>query len=317
MSEPKNEELEFNVGDDEQEATVEMNEDGTDAKLEAAEETPVVEEEKEPEQKAEAPKSDELDNYSDKVKKRIDKLTARLRETQRREEAAIEYAKSVQQQNEELQQKYTKTDTERLGEAKSRVETQVTALKHIIKKAREEGDIDTETEAQQRLTTIVWEQQRLAQAMQERELAAKQPQQPRQQPEILQPRRAEPDPRAEEWAENNPWFGQNTVMTHAVWGLHKDLIQKEGFDPTTNEYYDEIDRRMRTLFPQEFQADAPEEPAQQTNRNSRPVQTVAPATRSSGVNNSARRSVRLKPSQVAIAKKLGVPLEEYAKYVKE
>ena len=150
MSEPKNEELEFNVGDDEQEATVEMNEDGSDAKLEAADETPIVE------QEVEAPKSEELDNYSDKVKKRIDKLTARLRETQRREEAAIEYARSVQQQNDELQQKYNKTDTERLGEVKSRVETQVTALKHIIKKAREEGDIDTETEAQQRLTTIVW-----------------------------------------------------------------------------------------------------------------------------------------------------------------
>jgi len=309
MSEPKNEELEFSIGDDEQEATVEMNEDGSDAKLEAADETPIVE------QEVEAPKSEELDNYSDKVKKRIDKLTARLRETQRREEAAIEYAKSVQQQNEELQQKYAKTDTERLGEVKSRVETQVTALKHIIKKAREEGDIDTETEAQQRLTTIVWEQQRLAQTLQERELASKQPQRPREVPEILQPRRAAPDPRAEEWAENNPWFGQNTVMTHAVWGLHKDLIQKEGFDPTTNEYYDEIDRRMRTLFPQEFQID--EAPAQQTNRNSRPVQTVAPANRSSGINNSARRSVRLKPSQVAIAKKLGVPLEEYAKYVKE
>jgi len=309
MSEPKNEELEFNVGDDEQEATVEMNEDGSDAKLEAADETPIVE------QEVEAPKSEELDNYSDKVKKRIDKLTARLRETQRREEAAIEYAKSVQQANEELQQKYTKTDTARLGEAKNRVETQVTALKHIIKKAREEGDIDTETEAQQRLTTIVWEQQRLAQTLQERELASKQPQQPREVPEILQPRRAAPDPRAEEWAENNPWFGQNTVMTHAVWGLHKDLIQKEGFDPTSNEYYDEIDRRMRTLFPQEFQIDGA--PAQQTNRNSRPVQTVAPANRSSGINNSARRSVRLKPSQVAIAKKLGVPLEEYAKYVKE
>lgn len=313
MSEPKNEELEFNVGDEEQEATVEMNEDGSEATLASAEEAPVVEEEVE--QKAEAPKSEDLDNYSDKVKKRIDKLTARLRETQRREEAAIEYAKSVQQQVDELQQRFNKTDTERLGEAKNRVETQVTALKHIIKKAREEGDIDTETEAQQRLTTIVWEQQQLAKTLQEREFQAQQPQQPKEQPEILRPRRAEPDPRAEEWAENNPWFGQNTVMTHAVWGLHKDLIQKEGFDPTTNEYYDEIDRRMRTLFPQEFQID--EAPAQQTNRNSRPVQTVAPATRSSGINSSARRSVRLKPSQVAIAKKLGVPLEEYAKYVKE
>jgi len=306
MSEPMNEELDFNVGEDEQEATVEMNEDGSDAKL-AVEEEAVVEQSK----KA-GPAEEELDDYSGKVKKRIDKLTARLRETQRREEAALEYAKNVQQQNQKLEQVFQQTDTQRLEEMQNRVGTQLMALKHVIKKAREEGDIDTETEAQQRLTTMVMEQQRLNATTDDRKRQAANPRQV-EQPEIFRPRQAEPDIRAEEWAEQNPWFGSNTVMTHTVRGIHMDLVQKEGFDPSSDEYYSEIDRRMSRIFPSEYGT----EPTQQNNRTNRPVQTVAPATRSSGVNNSARRTVRLTPSQVAIAKKLGVPLEEYAKYVKE
>jgi len=306
MSDPMNEELDFNVGEDEQEATVEMNEDGSDATL-SVEEPPAVEQGK----KA-GPAEEELEDYSGKVKKRIDKLTARLRETQRREEAALEYAKNVQQQNQKLEQVFQQTDTQRLEEMQNRVGTQLMALKHVIKKAREEGDIDTETEAQQRLTTMVMEQQRLNATTDDRKRQAANPRQV-EQPEIFRPRQAEPDIRAEEWAEQNPWFGSNTVMTHTVRGIHMDLVQKEGFDPSSDEYYSEIDRRMSRIFPSEYGT----EPTQQNNRTNRPVQTVAPATRSSGVNNSARRTVRLTPSQVAIAKKLGVPLEEYAKYVKE
>jgi len=309
MSEPMNEELDFNVGEDEQEATVEMNEDGSDAKL-AVEEPPAVEEAP---AKQEAPAEEDLDDYSGKVKKRIDKLTARLRETQRREEAALEYARNVKQQNEQLEQQYRKTDTERLQEAQGRVDSHVIALKQVIKKAREEGDIDTETEAQQRLTSMIWEQQRLNETTDQRRQEAEKPKPVQEQPEILRPRMPEPDLKAEEWAEQNPWFGTNTVMTHTVRGIHMDLVQKEGFDPSSDEYYSEIDRRMSRIFPSEYGI----EPTPQNNRTNRPVQTVAPATRSSGVNNSARRSVRLSPSQVAIAKKLGVPLEEYAKYVKE
>jgi hypothetical protein len=309
MSEPMNEELDFNVGEDEQEATVEMNEDGSDAKL-AVEEPPAVEQA--PAKQA-APAEEELDDYSGKVKKRIDKLTARLRETQRREEAALEYARNVRQQNEQLEQQYRKTDTERLQEAQGRVDSHLIALKQVIKKAREEGDIDTETEAQQRLTSMVWEQQRLNETSNQRRQEAEKPKPAQEQPEILRPRMPEPDLKAEEWAEQNTWFGTNTVMTHTVRGIHMDLVQKEGFDPSSDEYYSEIDRRMSQIFPSEYGI----EPTQQNNRTNRPVQTVAPATRSSGVNNSARRSVRLSPSQVAIAKKLGVPLEEYAKYVKE
>ena len=304
MSEPMNEELDFNVGEDEQEATVEMNEDGSDAKL-AVEEPPAVEQA--------APAEEELDDYSGKVKKRIDKLTARLRETQRREEAALEYARNVRQQNEQLEQQYRKTDTERLQEAQGRVDSHLIALKQVIKKAREEGDIDTETEAQQRLTSMIWEQQRLNETSNQRRQEAEKPKPAQEQPEILRPRMPEPDLKAEEWAEQNTWFGTNTVMTHTVRGIHMDLVQKEGFDPSSDEYYSEIDRRMSRIFPSEYGI----EPTPQNNRTNRPVQTVAPATRSSGVNNSARRSVRLSPSQVAIAKKLGVPLEEYAKYVKE
>jgi len=309
MAEPKNEELQFDVGENEEETTVEMNNDGTEAKV-AEKEEPVVEQEAAPEKDQAAPDSDQLDEYSDKVKKRIDKLTARLRETERREASALEYAKSVQSQHEDLRKKYEQTATERVGEAKGRVETQITALKTVVKRAREEGDIDTETEAQQRLTQAIWEQQQLNSQKAEPAPEAQQAVSPPPQPQKAA------DPKAEDWAEKNPWFGQNIVMTNTVRGIHVELVKNEGFDPTSNEYYDEIDRRMRNLFPQQFGEATPPQEAAPDNRANRPVQTVAPATRSSGVNNSARRTIKLKPSEVAIAKKLGVPLEEYAKHVK-
>lgn len=302
------EELQFKVGEEEEEATVEMNEDGSDAKLSEKEDSVVVEEEKEEKASSQEPDGEELDDYSVKVKKRIDKMTARLREAQRREEAALEYAKKIQTENSTLQEQYRKTSTERLTEAQTRSESQIMALKQVIRQARIENDIDTETEAQQRLTSLVYEQQRLGEQVAVQRQQAERPVQ-QEEPEVLKSRR-QPDVRAEEWAENNPWFGNNTVMTHTVYGIHNELVKNEGFDPTTDEYYDEIDRRMRQMFPQEY------EPAQKNNRSSRPVQTVAPATRSSGVNN-ARRTVKLTPSQVAIAKKLGVSLEDYARHVKD
>jgi hypothetical protein len=300
---------EFKIGEDEEPAVVEMNDDGSNAVVTTMEESPLVE----VEQQGAKPKKDELDQYSDKVQRRIDKLTSRLRETQRREEAAIEYARSVQSKADDLERRFQQTDVERLSEAKGRVETQVVALKQIIKKAREEYDIDTETEAQQRLTGMMMDQQRISEATAYRQqvMAQQPPTQPYAAPQQQQRQRV--DPQAEEWAERNAWFGTNPTMTGAVRGIHLDLVQKEGFDPQSEEYYDEIDRRMRDIFPKELKV----APTQQNNRNNRPVQTVAPATRSSGVNSSARRTVRLNPSQVAIAKRLGVPLEEYAKYVKE
>ncbi|NBR22423.1 MAG: hypothetical protein EBU08_01245 [Micrococcales bacterium] len=263
---------------------------------------------------------EELKEYSDTVKKRIDKLTSKLREAERREQAALEFAKGVQGQFQQAQQRAATSDYGRLAEAKSRVDTQLLTIRQIIKKAREEGDIDTETEAQERLASLAHEQRELAGYL---ERGAEQPQaqiynppiQPQQiyqQPQFQPPAQQAPrvDPKAESWAEENPWFGQDTTMTYAAWGIDKQLREAEGFDGSSDEYYDELNRRIKAQFPQKFAA--------QPNRQQRqPVQAVAPAARSSGVNTNARRSVRLSPSQVAIAKKLGVPIEEYAKYVKE
>jgi len=304
-----NELLEFNVGEGEQ---------PTNVQVPIEEENPTL-----PQVSNEAAASEnnerELSDYSDKVKKRIDKLTARLRETQRREHAALDYAKQVQSRAQELEQRYVKSDADRLVEAQSRVETQAVALKQIIRKAREEGDIDTETEAQQRLSGLTLENSQIQAANAQREAYVQQQAvyQQQQQQQVAyqqqqQQQQQQVDPRVEEWAEKNKWYGRDTVMTHAAWGIHRQLVQVDGVDPSSDEYYDELDKRVRDAFPHKFQ-----ENGSGTQSRSRNVQTVAPASRSSGINNSARRTVRLTPSQVAIAKKLGVPLEEYAKYVKE
>ena len=294
-----NEQLEFNLGEDESSATVHLDEQGN---------AQVVEGIDKPE--TQAPTSEDLDQYSDKVKKRIDKLTARLRETERREQAAIEYAKQVQVQANYAQQQIQSLDLDRLQQAKGRVDSQTLALKQIIKKARDEGDLDTETEANERLTSLLIEQRRIADAEEQRkwsaQQAAAQAQLAAAQPQPQQVQRV--DPRAEQWASENSWYGRDTAMTHAAWGIHRQLIQVEGFDAESDEYYDELNRRIRDTFPHKFK---------DSNRPTRNVQTIAPASRSSGVNQNARRTVRLTPSQVAVAKRLNVPLEEYAKYVKE
>jgi hypothetical protein len=294
--------LEFNLGDEETETDVaiEQPEDGSEAKAE------VVEREQ-----GEAPSShrEELESVSDAVQKRISKLTARMREAERREQAAIDYAKGLQNQTNNLQQRLVNTDFSRLSETKSRLETQQQTLRAIIKRAREEGDIDTETEAHQRLTDMVMEQRQVAGYLQQQTQEIERMQrQPQPQPQQQAPQRVAPSPRAERWAEDNPWFGQDRVLTYAAWGMHQTLVEQEGVDPNTEEYYTQLDQRLRDEFPKRF--------APQQSRQQRSVPAVAPASRSSGVN-SARRTVRLSPSQVAIAKKLGVPIEEYAKYVKE
>lgn len=310
-------ELEFKIGEGEDPVDIDMGEDGQSPKIQEQDESPKVETvATEPDRS----NGEELNQYSENVKKRIDKLTARLRETQRREEAAIAYARSVQAEAQQLQQRMMRTDEERLHEAKGRIETQVVALKQIIRKAREEGDIDTETEAQQRLADLTYEQRQVQDENLRREAYLRQqaaaPQQQQYAPQVQAPvqqyqQPAPVDPKLEDWMEKNPWYGQDTVMTNTAWGIHKQLVLNEGFDGSSDEYYDELDKRMRGTFPKKF---SPQAPNNSTTRN---VQPVAPATRSSGVNSSARRTVRLSPSQVAMAKKLGVPLEEYAKYVKE
>jgi len=296
--------LEFDLGENEVATDISINEQGNAEVQEA----PAVSVETQSNR-------EELETISDNVQKRISKLTARMREAERREQAAIEYAKGLQTQTHSLQQKLVNTDYSRLNEAKTRLETQQTTLKAIIRKAREEGDIDTETEANQRLTDLVYEQRQVAGWLQEQgqqvETYRQQPQ-PQQAPAAQPQQRAAPSPQAEDWAERNPWFGQDRVLTYAAWGIHETLVSQEGIDPNSDEYYTELDRRLVEEFPNKFQSRSSAQP----NRQQRSAPAVAPATRSSGINN-VRRTVRLSPSQVAIAKKLGVPIEEYAKYVKE
>jgi len=286
-------ELDYNVGEDEQPMSVAVTEnEGQDTSASIVDNA--------------AP--NELDDYSDKVKKRIDKMTARLRETERREQAAIQLAQGMQAKLQQLERTVVRTDEERLHEASGRVETQVVALKQIMQKAREEGDIQTEIEASTRLTSLIHEQRQIAEANAQRQAyqqqMAYQQQQVAQQP--VQQARPVVDEKASNWVDKNSWYGRDTVLTSAAWGIHRQLIEVEGFDGSSDEYYDELDRRLKSSFPSRFNKD----------RTTRTVQTVAPATRSSGVNN-ARRIVKLTASQVAIAKKLGVPIEEYAKYVKD
>jgi hypothetical protein len=300
--------LEFDLGADEKATTVDVGEEQDKGEQEAAP-APIFQQQEKPEQPSHA---DELGAVNEVVQKRIAKLTAKMREAERREQAALEYAKGLQTQAQTLQQRLVQTDYSRLNEAKSRLDTQQIQLRQIIKKAREEGDIDTETEAQERLSQLSMEQRQVSGWLQQQEEAVRNPA-PVQQPQQPAPQRAAPDPRAETWAEQNPWFGQDRMLTYAAWGIHQELIEKEGVDPQSDEYYTELDRRLRDEFPKKF---AGEQSSNQPSRQQRSAPAVAPAARSSGIN-SARRTVRLSPSQVAIAKKLGVPLEEYAKYVKE
>jgi len=247
----------------------------------------------------------ELDNVSEGVQKRISKLTAQWRESQRREQAALEYAQGLQRQHQEMQHQLVQTDYGRLNEAKTRLETQQQTLKNIIRKAREEGDFDTETEAQQRMTDLILEQRQVAGWMQSQQQQLERPVARPQQYVAPQPQQQppQPSPKADAWATRNPWFGSDQTMTYAAWGIHNTLVSDEGFDPNSDQYYTELDKRIKETFPQKF-------------RQQRTVPTVAPATRSSGIN-SARRVVKLSASQVAIAKKLGVTPEQYAKYVKD
>jgi len=312
--------LEFDLGEDEKATNVTFSppeEESSEPQNAAPEPAPARQEEP-------SAHKDELDAVNDNVQKRISKLTARMREAERREQAALEYAKGLQTQTQALQQKLVSTDFSRLNEAKARLDTQQAALRQIIVKAREENDLNTEIEAQERLAAMVQEQRQVAQWLQEQgQQNQQQPQQPQQTAQPYQPPqqqaqppqapKAAPDPRAEAWAEKNPWFGQNRMLTYGAWGIHQQLVEEEGIDPSSDDYYTELDRRLRDEFPKHF---AGEQSSSQPTRQQRSAPAVAPATRSSGMN-SVRRTVRLSPSQVAIAKKLGVPLEEYAKYVKE
>ena len=249
--------------------------------------------------------SDELDQYSESVKKRIDKLTKKMREAERREQAAIEFAEKMKKQNESYEKKVQDLDTGYTNEFKERVNTQSEVIKDNLKRALASKDNDGVVKAQEQLAQIAIEQQRLKEA--EKLLTERQDKSEEQKVTKSEdkPQYKKPDPRAEQWAEDNEWFGKDEVMTYAAFGIHKRLVEQELLDPSSEEYYSELDKRIKKEFPHKFE---------DQNKTSRLVQTVASANRST---KTGRRTVRLTPSQVAIAKKLGVPLEEYAKHVKE
>ena len=259
----------------------------------------------------------EMEDYGKKVQSRIDKLTKKLRETERREQAAVQYAQGVQAEQAKLQNKVKSLDTGYLTEFSTRVEAETAETKKALKAALDAGDIDKQVEANQKLARLAIEhervkatqaqRERLKKEMEARGIDPNQPQMPQQQPVQPQQQRTPPpppDPKAEDWASKNTWFGEDEPMTLTSFSIHRKLME-EGFDPQSDSYYNEIDKRMKETFPHKF------ENTQQVS----PTQTVASANRGGPVRR--KGTVRLTPSQVAIAKKLGVPLSEYAKYVKE
>ena len=252
----------------------------------------------------ETEKKNELEEYSEGVKRRIAKLTRKMREAERREEAALQYAKKVQTEQELLKSKYSKLDTGYVSEMENRIKSSMEAAANKLARAREDGDLKAEIAAQTEISKLGYEEARLAeikakpQQTESKETEVKQPQVQKTQEQPINP-----DPKAQSWAQNNTWFGQNEAMTYTAFSLHKKLVEEEGYDPQSDEYYSEIDKRIKLEFPHKFDSVS-------TNTTSKPTQVVASANRSS---KPGRKTVRLTPSQVAIANKLGVPLEEYAK----
>ena len=307
MPEDKQEKL-VDVGEREgAEITLEENngqtkavaEEKVEEKIEVQEEQPVeVKKEEVKSEKVEA-KKDDLDDYSEKVKKRIAKLTHQIREAERQKEEAISYAQSIQKEKEFVESKLQKTDTRYISEFENRVKSSLANAKIALKTAIDAGDIEAQVNAQQAIAELTLENARL------NSLKANQQDLPKKEVAITpqQSTISKPDPKATEWAEKNTWFGNDSAMTYTAFDLHKKLVEEEGYDPKSDEYYAEIDKRIRLEFPHKFANNA-------TTESTKPVQTVASAKRST---KPGRKTVRLTPSQVAIAKKLGVPLEEYAK----
>jgi hypothetical protein len=257
----------------------------------------------------------ELDDYSEGVQKRIAKLTKKMREAERQREAAIEYARKVQVERDSLNGRLNKLDTGYVYEMENRIKSSIEAATAKLSQARETGNLRAEILAQTEIAKLGYEEAKLEdlkskqlQQIEENKVKEKpynnqnaQPQYvPQEQPVIA------PDAKAQTWADKNDWFGKDEPMTFTAFSLHKKLVDEEGYDPQSDEYYAEIDKRIRLEFPHKF--------GNTSNQSTevRPTQTVASATRNSS-SKTSRKTVRLTPSQVAIAKKLGVPLEEYAK----
>jgi hypothetical protein len=299
------------------EPMVELDTGGNAVDVELKEEKEIqVEEQKEekveqPKEVVKEDKKDEREEYSKDVQKRIDRMTYKIREAERREKEALEFAKKVKQEKDDLQGKFDKLDDGYVNEFSTRVKSELEAAKVQLKQAMAKGDVDAQVEANQNLARLAIEEERIKATELQRkqyEETLKNTGQIGDQPVQNNVQPPKPDPKAEAWAERNEWFGKDEAMTYASFGIHKKLVEEEGFNPSTDEYYEEIDKRLRDEFPQKFNDGGEVQGGKQ------PAQTVASANRTT---RAGRKTVRLTPSQVAIAKKLGVPLEEYAKYVKE
>ena len=274
---------------------------------EAPKEEPV-----ETKQETEEPKKedDKLEEYSKGVQARIAKLTRKMREAERQRDAATEYAKSVEEKRAAMEKKFARTDEQYLKKFETSISTGLEAAQKELAAAIEAGDAKAQVEANKRIATLAFENAKLTEAKEGRATAStggevtkpsevKAPTQPVMQDEPS-------DPMAEAWAAKNTWFGKDRAMTYTAFEIHKDLTEKEGFDPQSDEYYAEIDKRIRVDFPHKFAKS-------DNNQSTNPVQTVASVKKSV---RPGRKTVKLTSSQVAIAKKLGVPLEEYAKQIK-
>ena len=254
---------------------------------------------------------DQFEKAENSTQKRIDRLTKKMREAERREQEALNYAKQVQNEAAQLKQRFSALDSNYVTEYSTRVQTQMEQTEKELARAMEIGDTAAAVEANKKMIALASESERANQARIAQERQKQQAEQQRAQPQQQQyaPQQQQqvrrPDPKAEEWAMRNDWFGQDEAKTFAAFGIHKKLVEDEGFDPTSDEYYTELDRRISDTFGGNAKS-----------ANRRPAQTVAGVSRSNSGRSSGKK-VRLTPSQVAIAKKLGVPLEEYAKYVKE
>jgi hypothetical protein len=270
-------------------------------------------EEQSDQENVEIVEEDQFDKAQSSTQKRIDRLTKKMRDAQRREEEAVNYAKQVQEESTQLKQRFSALDSNYVSEYTNRVQTQMEQTEKELARAMELGDTTAVVEANKKMIALSAENDRANQAkvVQERQQqqaqqqVQQQPVAPQQQQAVQQQQIKRPDPKAQDWAARNDWFGQDEARTFAAFGIHKKLVEDEGFDPTSDEYYTELDRRISDTFGGNAKS-----------ASKRPAQTVAGVSRSNSGRSSGKK-VRLTPSQVAIAKKLGVPLEEYAKYVKE
>jgi len=296
-------------------ATIDIEETKDETVIEQSEENKEQEQgidksfENERETKLEEKKDDgELEDYSKGVQARIAKLTRKMREAERREKAAVEYAQAVEQKRQQLEKRFEKTDSDYIKKFETTISSGLESAQKELAAAIESGNAEAQVAANKRIAQLAFENAKLEAAKEGRQTEQEEkPVQLSQANNVNIPQRDDPinpDPRAEAWASKNSWFGSDRAMTYTAFEIHKDLTEKEGYDPSSDEYYAEVDKRIRVDFPHKFG---------NTKQSTAPVQTVASATRSV---KPGRKTVRLTSSQVAIAKKLGVPLEEYAKQLK-